>query len=524
MILNLQVLSKGPMMQTQKIYQQIINEDEGGPRHVVYTPRDQNQVKNFQKEENRQFRISHDAIFNTYQLCFQLQFKDCKGETHDFLRYFQIHPTTVLHLMSQPLLENLEMLLKVSTEPVTLHYDTVFNMGDFYLSTLVFRNSIFQNAPITPVAYFIHSRRFSEDHLQFMRAVRNSLPLLSAKRMIMVTDREFDFSDVFPLCLNVFCWNHLERDLHFYLKRTANCKPSEISYYANVFKGLMIEENETAFDKAFNRTKATFTNKTVLNYFEQKLLPAFKEHSSVWKLREMGISDPENGLTNNPSESMNAVLHGLQQWKQVPLDVICVSLFHLSSYYQREILRAHYLCGSWQFKEEFCYLQRDPSLMPFLPKTIEPKEIVAKAREAILPSCAEIYTTSSEDHSASAADKGTKRQMKSQSQLALAYEAINDDRVTLTEKGCWIVRGSDDETPYAVRLFPKETCSCPAVKMCYHLIACKLMIGQDVDDNIKPNMTLLNQKIRRKNKEKPSGRKPPRKNDFHNELKNGTNG
>jgi len=45
-------------------------------------------------------------------------------------------------------------------------------------------------------------------------------------------------------------------------------------------------------------------------------------------------------------------------------------------------------------------------------------------------------------------------------------------------------------------------------------MACKIMIGQDIHDDAKPNMTLLSQKIRHKNKEKPSGRKPPRKIDF----------
>ena len=99
---------------------------------------------------------------------------------------------------------------------------------------------------------------------------------------------------------------------------------------------------------------------------------------------------------------------------------------------------------------------------------------------------------------------------KGESQLALAHEAIRDKRVTLTEKGCWVVRAADNETPYVVRLFPKETCSCPAVKMCYHLMACKMMIGQDLYDGTKPNMTLLQQKVRQKNKEKPSGRKAPR--------------
>jgi len=33
------------------------------------------------------------------------------------------------------------------------------------------------------------------------------------------------------------------------------------------------------------------------------------------------------------------------------------------------------------------YMQHDPSLIPFLPKGIDPKEIVAKAREGILLPC-----------------------------------------------------------------------------------------------------------------------------------------
>ena len=88
----------------------------------------------------------------------------------------------------------------------------------------------------------------------------------------------------------------------------------------------------------------------------------------------------------------------------------------------------------------------------------------------------------------------------------------------LTDKGCWIVRATDDETPYAVQVFPKESCS---VKMCYHIMACKLMIGQEIGDLRKPNMTHLNQKIRQKNKEKPSGRKLPRmKKDFDGIVSN----
>lgn len=44
-------------------------------------------------------------------------------------------------------------------------------------------------------------------------------------------------------------------------------------------------------------------------------------------------------------------------------------------------------------------------------------------------------------------------------------------------------------------------------------MACRLMLGQSIEQIEKPNLTLLQQQNRRKNKEKPSGQKRPRKND-----------
>lgn len=68
------------------MYQQLVSESDGGPRHIICTPRDPNQVKNLRKEFKRYFRISHDAMFNTHQLCFQLQFNDHRGVSQDFIR------------------------------------------------------------------------------------------------------------------------------------------------------------------------------------------------------------------------------------------------------------------------------------------------------------------------------------------------------------------------------------------------------------------------------------------------------
>ena len=225
--------------------------------------------------------------------------KNHKGDPQDFISHLSIYPNIIVRMSAQPLIESLESLMRLSSSSVTLHYDTVFNMGDFYLSTLIlFRNSVFKGQPVVPFAFLVHTRHFINDHVRFMEAIRQSFPCLASKKMVIVTDREFDFSSVFPLAQHVYCWNHLERDLHFYLKQKANCTGHEISYFANVFKELMQEPTEVGFNQCWSKYKdkdAFQSNKTVCNYFETKLLPAFKHNSSVWVLKSAGISHPENG-------------------------------------------------------------------------------------------------------------------------------------------------------------------------------------------------------------------------------------
>jgi len=85
------------------VYQELVNESYGGPQHVVYSPRDQTQVRNFQKGVDRQNHLSHDAIFNMYHLCYQLKMKNRKGDPQDFISHLSIYPNVIVHMNAQPL-------------------------------------------------------------------------------------------------------------------------------------------------------------------------------------------------------------------------------------------------------------------------------------------------------------------------------------------------------------------------------------------------------------------------------------
>lgn len=333
------------------------------------------------------------------------------------------------------------------------------------MSTLTFRQALFVGNPVIPCAFLIHSRRYHSDHKLFLDAVTQLVPSLLSKRVVLVTDREFKFSDMFPVGFHLFCWNHMENDLHWYLKNRSmgNCTSEEISFFTNAFKGLMMNTREVQFNEEWERLKSNQyfrSNTKICNYFETKLLPSFKQHASIWILKAAGVVNPDRGITNNASESMNAVLHRLQQWKHAPLDAIAISLYHLCTFYQREQERSIHQCGQWDIKDQYDYYKRDPSLMPQLAAGISPKDIVDRVQ---------VDTICREPPKVVTKENGATRSRITSGQVGLAYHTLSEARVKLVDNGAWMVMDSDGATPRAVKLFPKETCSCNSTKTCHHI-------------------------------------------------------
>lgn len=75
-----------------------------------------------------------------------------------------------------------------------------------------------------------------------------------------------------------------------------------------------------------------------------------------------------------------------------------------------------------------------------------------------------------------------------------------------SELGVFTVVGTKDRA-HAVRLFPKESCTCPSTGQCYHLLAVKMSIGMEGKQSQgRVNLTQLRRNTRQR-RNKKSGRK-----------------
>ena len=56
-----------------------------------------------------------------------------------------------------------------------------------------------------------------------------------------------------------------------------------------------------------------------------------------YNIEPWNIYNPNSGVTNNAAESLNAVIKRLLDWKELPIDSLCLSLYYLQSFYFAEV-------------------------------------------------------------------------------------------------------------------------------------------------------------------------------------------
>jgi len=205
----LQDVRSNPTSSSKTVYQSMITSaaQNQHPTVVTRAPRNVEQVRNTKKLARNQTRLSRDALYNLHEFAYDSNF------VHRILTF----PDLSVVCYNPAIVDIFTSLLSASTDgkpTVTLTYDTTFNLGDFYLSVLLFRETDFDPSPIIPLAFLIHERKLESTHAEFFQHIRALCPQLDrATNAVMITDNEAAITGsirkTFPNLSTFLCWNHL---------------------------------------------------------------------------------------------------------------------------------------------------------------------------------------------------------------------------------------------------------------------------------------------------------------------------
>ena len=93
-------------------------------------------------------KLTHDTLCNLHEIA---------ADILDFVHVVITHPDLVCICGSKEVLQEFDRVPLLQS-PVTQlwSYDTTIQLGDFYLSTLAFRHTLFEEGPVFPAAFLLY--------------------------------------------------------------------------------------------------------------------------------------------------------------------------------------------------------------------------------------------------------------------------------------------------------------------------------------------------------------------------------
>lgn len=261
----------------------------------------------------------------------------------NYIWSIRTYPDLVVCFGLQPLID----LMSIGTAQF-VSYDTTFNLGDFYLSVLTLKLSIFNEAPSVPLAFMIHDRKFKSVHSEFCENFKRRMKRNSTD-VTLVTDGEAaivaSFKTCFPKWNMVSCWNHLLSDIEMWLKRHDG-KASDVLIYKSNIRELLKSETEGDLSAKLSTFRESWSEAFVEHYnacLADRVLDSF-----VGRLRHLKLEC--DSVTTNMSESLNFVIKDFQGWKEKTADLSLISLYQLQNFYETQINRSRQGFGPYHFK------------------------------------------------------------------------------------------------------------------------------------------------------------------------------
>ena len=159
-------------------YQDLVKNECPNEQQAVLKPRNIKQVRNNKFIARKNAKLSHDDYYNLLVISNELE-----SYVFEVICFLDL----TCFFGNKELLSQLNKLLqlKQTENDMQLYcgYDTAFNLGNFYLTPLVFRHTLFDKDPVIPVAFMIHKKKFQSVHERFWHHLLLKLPNLEKTQL-----------------------------------------------------------------------------------------------------------------------------------------------------------------------------------------------------------------------------------------------------------------------------------------------------------------------------------------------------
>ncbi|XP_046571248.1 uncharacterized protein LOC124279472 [Haliotis rubra] len=144
---NARESNKGP----SATYRDLVSDPSvSGTLQGILNPRNKKQVRNQGELRRNQQKLNQDTIYSVQELAYHLE---------PFVLGITTYPDLRIVLALDNIMNDLKVMAdKTPATRIILGYDTTFNLGDFYVTTILYHHGNLKKEPVIPLAFLIHER------------------------------------------------------------------------------------------------------------------------------------------------------------------------------------------------------------------------------------------------------------------------------------------------------------------------------------------------------------------------------
>ncbi|XP_015269776.1 PREDICTED: uncharacterized protein LOC107113050 [Gekko japonicus] len=311
-------------------------------------------TKNSSYSHKGRKQISRDEMGSMLELCDRLD---------SFITQFMLVPEVTVSFGHPELMKEACTLLSLSSEdgslPQLISYDTTFKLGDFYLSPIVMRNIKLKGNPVFPFAFLLHREKCTSHHQDFLCEIITKLGAEHMKNVPLLTDRERGIRQLSqrssPYIPKVYHWNHILNDVSTWIKKHRRTNDPKVlkDHIALLLNSASEEEYQHNYEQC-----SLLWSQAFRKYFDKELKDVIPNHAARFFIQKFSAFKNDVAATNNICDSMNMVIQNESDWKEMPVDCLIHSMYHMQIFFLYEFQRAYCGLGSYALKEQFSYLHK----------------------------------------------------------------------------------------------------------------------------------------------------------------------
>ena len=396
----------------------------------------------------------------------------------EYVKLISTYPNVIVVFGNKDLSDDLENVLKIDQEPRPLFsYSNSYELGEYIVSTFLYTHPAFQERPTIPSHFVIHEKNCGLAHQELCRILAQMVPSLAGSFNPIVLNLDPNkfsaVSTVFPNMHTLFSWKDVIANTKAWLY-AQGANQQEVTVYIEDLRQLFSRKSKDLYEEALVECKARWHD-FFEEYYMKEIHEVVNDRLGRWALEKWNVYNPYTGVTDKSNEGMEVVIRQLKMSGNIPIHSTVLALCLLQRWLLSEISKSYCNLGPYELRDGFQSLQSTVEGLNADHQPSPPDQIMffinnkrALVAEGVLR------------------EDSTNSVIKTNLQNT-ATQLLKAGAITMNSKQQTFTVKVNPVTYYEVKLFPKVMCTCEDVRngMCAHVLAVKMSLGMNVEDDLR---------------------------------------